>query len=84
MIGLQNFNTWKIQLPIAINFISSKGTEEKRIMHSRSDNIKFTCYSDANKVIDELFESLSWRYTRNLETSMTGSVFIFDSDQLMH
>ena len=57
MIGLQNFNTWKIQLPIAINFISS--TEEKRIMHSRSDNIKFTCYSDVNKVIDELFESLS-------------------------
>ena len=35
---LQNSDTWKIQLKIAINFISSKDSEEERIMHSRSDN----------------------------------------------
>ena len=37
---LQNSDTWKIQLKIAVNFISSKDSEEERIMHSRSDNIQ--------------------------------------------
>ena len=37
---LQNSDTWKIQLKIAINFISSKDSEEERIMHSRSDDIQ--------------------------------------------
>ena len=31
-------------------------------MHSTSDNRKFTPYSDANEVIDELFEVLHLRY----------------------
>ena len=83
MIDLQNFDTWKIQLTIAINFISSKDAEEEHVMHSRSDNIKFTSYSDANEVVYELFESLHSRYKGNLETSMSGSNFIFDSVQLL-
>ena len=44
IIDLQNSDTWKIQLKIAINFISSKYPEEERVMHSRSDNIKFTSW----------------------------------------
>ena len=47
-------------------------------MHSMSNSIKFTTYSDGNEVIDELFESLRSRYQGNLETSMTGSDFISD------
>ena len=47
-IDLQNSDTWKIQLTIAINFIYSKDTEEKRLIHSMNDNIKFTPYDDAN------------------------------------
>ena len=61
-----------------------KRYEEERVMHSTSNNIKFTPYSDVNEVIDELFESLCWRYQGNLETSMKGSDFIFDSVQLMY
>ena len=72
-------NTWKIQLTIGINFISSKDSEEERVMHSRSDNIKFTSCSNANEVFDELFESLHSIYQGNLETSMRASDFIFDS-----
>ena len=53
-------------------------------MHSNSDNIKLASYNDANKVVDKLFESLRSRYQDNLETSMRGSDFIFDSVQLMH
>ena len=41
-------------------------------------------YNDANEVVDELFESLCSKYQRNLETSMKGRDFIFDSVQLMH
>ena len=40
--------------------------------------------SDANEVIDELFESLHSKYQLNLETSIRGSGFIFDSVQLMY
>ena len=57
-IDLQNSDAWKIQLTIAINFISSKDSEEERVMHSNSDNIKFTPYDDANDVIEKLFKSL--------------------------
>ena len=67
-----------------MNFISLKDAEEERVMDSRSDNIKFASYNDANQVIDELFESLRSRYPGNLETSMRGSDYIFDSVQLMY
>ena len=50
------------------------------VMHWSSNNIKFTSYSDANEVIDELFESFCSRYQVNLETSMRGSdFFLFGS-----
>ena len=81
---LQNPDTWEIQLTIAINFTSSKDAEEEHVMNSRSNNIKFTSYNDAYEVVDELFESLHSRYQGNLETSLRGSNFIFDSIQLMY
>ena len=68
IIDLQNSDTWKIQLTIAINFISSKDGEEERVMHSSGGNIKFTPYNDANDVIDKHFKSLHSRYQENLET----------------
>ena len=33
IIDLRNSDTWKIQLTIAINFISSKDAKEERITH---------------------------------------------------
>ena len=39
---------------------------------------------DANEVVDDLFESLRSRYKGNLETSMRGRDFSFDSVQLMY
>ena len=81
---LQESGTWKIQLTIAMNFISSKVSEEERVMHSKSNNIKFTSYNDANKVVDELFDSLDLRYQGNLEISMRGNDFIFNSVKLMY
>ena len=37
---LKKSDAQKIQLPLAINFISSKDNDEKRAMHSKSDNIE--------------------------------------------
>ena len=40
-----------------MNFISSKDTEEDRLMYSTSDIARFTSYNDANEVVNELFQS---------------------------
>ena len=73
IIDLQNSDTWKIQLTIAVNFTFSKVSEGKRAMHSRNKNIKFTSYNDANKVVDELFETICSKRQGTLETSMRRS-----------
>ena len=85
IIHLRNSDRWKIKLTFAINFIYSKRDAEKeRVMHSRSDNIKFTSYNDANETADELFETLCSRYQGNLETTMRESDLIFHSVQMKY
>ena len=84
IIDLQETDTWKIQLAIAISFISLKDAEEEHVMHAESDNKKFMSLDNVNDVIDELFWSLFSRYQNNLETSMRGKDFIFDSVQVLH
>ena len=39
-INLQKSDAWKIQLTIAINFISSNYVDEERAIHSKSYNIE--------------------------------------------
>ena len=62
---------------MAINFISSKDVPKEYVMHSESNNIELMPYDNANKVVNELFETLLSRYQIFLETSMRGSDFIF-------
>ena len=77
--GHKNQSEWKIQLTAEINFISSKpGSDETRIMHTRSANIKIMIGSDTNEVIEELLKFLLQRYQENLEKKMNGSEFVFD------
>ena len=38
----------KIQLTIAINYISFKGNDEQRAMHSKSDNKTFMNYDNTD------------------------------------
>ena len=59
---LQKFGTWKAQLAIAINFISSKDVYEERVIHSNSDNTDVLTYDNANYVVDQLFKSLPSRH----------------------
>ena len=41
IINLQKSDTWKIQLTIAINFLSSKDVDEERVKQSKTVNIAF-------------------------------------------
>ena len=84
IIDFLNSDTWKIQLTIPIDSVSSKDVEEERVINSTSDNKNLVQYKDVNEVINELFESLHSRYQGNLETSMRAKDFIFDSVQLMY
>ena len=59
---------WKIQLTAEINFTSLKPDfDEKRIMHTKSDNSKIMIGSDTNEVIKELFKSFLQRYQKGLQ-----------------
>ena len=70
---------WKIQLTIAINFISSKSdSDETCIMYSKSNNTEIMIGSDTDEVIEKCFEYLLERYQKELEETMRGSEFIFD------
>ena len=48
-------DTQKIQLTVAINFVSSEDNDEEYEMHSKSDNIEIMIYDKAHEVIKELF-----------------------------
>ena len=61
---------------MGINFFSSKDTEEKREMYSKSDNIETMNHDKADEVVKRLFESLLKNYQIVLETSMRRSDFI--------
>ena len=52
--NLKTFVTWKIHLTSAINFLSSKDTDEESLMHSVSDNIETMINDKADQVIEEL------------------------------
>ena len=73
---------WKIQLTMQINFISSKDSEETCTMHTKSHNIEIMMGNETDEIIEKLFESLLQNYQKNLEESMRGSEFVFDSIDL--
>ena len=56
---LRKFETWKIQLTIIINLISSKdNNDEERVMHSKCDNIEPMISDETDEIIKKLFNSL--------------------------
>ena len=62
-----------------ISFIFLKpGSNETRIMHTRSDNEEFMNGSDTDEIIKGLFESFLQKYEENLQNKMRGSDFEFD------
>ena len=64
---------WKLQLTAEINFISLKpGSDETRIMHTRSDNEEIMNGSDTDEVTDKLFKLFLQKYEKNLQDKLKG------------
>ena len=75
----KNEGEWKVQLSAEINFISLKpGSDETRVMYTRSDNEEFMSGDDTNEIIKLLFESFLQRFEENLQNKMRESEFEFD------
>ena len=57
----------KIQLKMAINFISSKDSDKTRTIHTKSDNTEMMIGSETDEITKELFNSLLQRYQNGLD-----------------
>ena len=76
---------WKVQLTIEVNFISLKpGSDETRIMYTRSDNVEIMFGYDNDDIIEQLSESLLEKYEENLQNKMKESDFEFDGVNFLH
>ena len=64
---------WKIHVTMAINFFSSKDSEEIRTMHSKSENIEILIGNETGEIIEDLFDSFLKTHQNGLEESMRGS-----------
>ena len=81
----KNEGEWKVQLSAEINFKSLKpGSDERRVMYTRSDNEEFMSGSDTDEVIKLLFRSFLQKYQENLQNKMRGSDFEFDGINLLY
>ena len=82
---LKKSDTWKIQLTIISNFISSKDdNDEEHEIHSKGDNIVIIMNDEADEFIKELFQSCRKRYQNKLEESLKDSEFLFDYVHLLY
>ena len=75
---------WIIQLTMAINFISSKDSDETRTMQTKSTNAEIMIGSETNEIIKDLFESFFQKHQKELEESMRGSEFVYDSADVLY
>ena len=67
-----------------VNFISSNYSDETRNLRTKSNNIEIMIGNETDEIIDELFESFSQNYQKDLEEPMRRSEFIFDSVDLFY
>ena len=75
---------WKIQITMAINFISSKDSDETRNMYTKSNNAEIMMGSETDEIVEDFFESFLKKYQEGLEESMRGSEFMYDSVDALH
>ena len=75
---------WKIQLTMANKFISSKDSDETRTVHTKSNNVEIMVGIETNEIIIDLFESFLQKYQEELEESMRGSEFVYDSVDVLY
>ena len=81
----KNKGEWKLQLTAEISFVSLKpGSDETRVIHTRSDHEEFMNGSNTDEIIKGLFESFLQKYEQNLQEKMKGSDFEFDGVNFLY
>ena len=76
----KNKGKWKLKLTAEIRFVSLKpGSDETRVMHTRSNNEEIMNGSGTDEIIEGPFESFLQKYEENLQEKMKGSGFEFDA-----
>ena len=61
---------------MAINFISSKDSDETRTMHTKNKNVEIMVGSETNKIIQDLFKYFLQKYQEGLKESIRGNEFV--------
>ena len=69
---------------MAINFISSKDSDETRTMHTKSNNAEIMVGSETDETTKDLFESFLQKYQEELEESMRGSEFVYNCVDVLY
>ena len=69
----------EIAITAQISFVSLKpGSDETRLMHTRSVGMEFMSGSETEEIIEPLCRSLLQNYQDNLQEKMRGSDFVFN------
>ena len=55
--NLKKSDTWKFELAMTNNFISSVDIDKEHVMHSKSDNVEIMINDEADEIIKTLFDS---------------------------
>ena len=77
------YNEWKIQLNMTVNFIFSNDTGEIRTFFVWSDNEEIRSGNETNDFIKRLFQSFLTNYQNEEKTLRNGSNFVFESVDLL-
>ena len=81
----KNKGKLKLELTAEISFISLKpGSDETRVMHTKSDNEEIMNVSDTDEIIERLFESFLQKYEENLQEKMKVSEFEFEGVDFLY
>ena len=76
IINLKMPDTWKIQLTVANNIISSIGNDEERAMHSKSDKIEIMIKACVHYFLSNFY------FSPNDSSSKTIKMFFISSRKL--
>ena len=70
---------WKLQLAVEISFVSQNpGSDENRVMYTRSTPQEFMSGSETEEVAEKLFMPILQKFQDNLQNKMKDSDFIFN------
>ena len=75
---------WKIQVTIAINFISSEDNGEEVLLNAKSNKKEIMIKDKADEVTKKILKLIIKRYQNMSKISRRGSDFIFDCIHLLY